>query len=293
MNDSVWREECILNTNGIIGIGIDCNNIEQKQWNFAQFSNEALLTLCKVLDYISREKRSNPISISRHFSWISNSDSCINGILKAKWGANYTGGTDPMDWVSSEDIFHQYLTESPPVKYGQCWVFAGIVASLSRSAGIPARPVTCFNSAHERSGDNVITLYYTPLGNIDYSRQIDQLWNFHVWTEMWMARPDVVSGDGWQIVDGTPQELSDGKFQCGPAPRSFVKNGVNCNFDTDFVRSEVSSLVEVYKYENGVECVSTNGEHEAGILIMTQYPRTIYGVDLTDEYKNKETSVNP
>ena len=68
---------------------------------------------------------------------------------------------------------------------------------------------------------------------------------------MWMARPDVVSGDGWQIVDGTPQELSDGKFQCGPAPRSFVKNGVNCNFDTDFVRSEVSSLVEVYKYENG------------------------------------------
>ena len=33
--------------------------------------------------------------------------------------------------------------------------------------------------------------------------------------------------------------------------------------------------------------------HEAGILIMTQYPRTIYGVDLTDEYKNKETSVNP
>ena len=71
----------------------------------------------------------------------------------------------------------------------------------------------------------------------------NSIWNFHVWTEVWMKRPDVASGDGWQIVDGTPQERSEGLFQCGPAPRSFVKNGTNGNYDTEFVRAEVQTIL--------------------------------------------------
>ena len=31
-----------------------------------------------------------------------------------------------------------------------------------------------------------------------------------------MKRPDLLNGDGWQIVDGTPQVKSSGKYQCGP-----------------------------------------------------------------------------
>ena len=36
--------------------------------------------------------------------------------------------------------------------------------------------------------------------------------NFHVWNDVWMARPDLPPGmGGWQAIDGTPQEESRGK----------------------------------------------------------------------------------
>jgi len=39
----------------------------------------------------------------------------------------------------------------------------------------------------------------------------DSVWNFHVWNECWMTRPDLQEGyGGWQAVDATPQETSDG-----------------------------------------------------------------------------------
>lgn len=37
--------------------------------------------------------------------------------------------------------------------------------------------------------------------------------NFHVWVECWMKRGDLPKGyDGWQVVDPTPQERSDGQI---------------------------------------------------------------------------------
>ena len=36
--------------------------------------------------------------------------------------------------------------------------------------------------------------------------------NFHVWNDVWMARPDLPTGyGGWQAIDATPQETSDGR----------------------------------------------------------------------------------
>lgn len=38
--------------------------------------------------------------------------------------------------------------------------------------------------------------------------------NYHVWNEVWMKRPDLGSAyDGWQVIDATPQELSDDMFR--------------------------------------------------------------------------------
>lgn len=37
--------------------------------------------------------------------------------------------------------------------------------------------------------------------------------NYHCWNEAWMTRPDLPVGfGGWQAVDGTPQETSDGNI---------------------------------------------------------------------------------
>ena len=59
-----------------------------------------------------------------------------------------------------------------------------------------------------------------------------------------MARGDVENANGWQVVDGTPQEISGGKFQCGPAPRSRVKNNQGGDFDVDFVLLKLLPMFE-------------------------------------------------
>ena len=39
--------------------------------------------------------------------------------------------------------------------------------------------------------------------------------NFHVWNESFFRRPDLPDGfDGWQALDSTPQETSEGRPRC-------------------------------------------------------------------------------
>ena len=69
----------------------------------------------------------------------------------------------------------------------------------------------------------------------------DSIWNFHVWNECWFKRADLPSGhDGWQAVDGTPQENSEGVMQCGPASVIAIKEGdVYLPHDAKFIIAEV------------------------------------------------------
>lgn len=57
-----------------------------------------------------------------------------------------------------------------------------------------------------------------------------------------MARPDLPPGNGgWQAVDSTPQETSQGTFRCGPASVNAIRSGqVYLKHDTPFVFAEVS-----------------------------------------------------
>lgn len=68
--------------------------------------------------------------------------------------------------------------------------------------------------------------------------------NFHVWTDCWMARADLPPGyGGWQAVDATPQETSQGTFCCGPASLVAVRNGqVYLKHDCPFVFAEVCGI---------------------------------------------------
>ena len=69
------------------------------------------------------------------------------------------------------------------------------------------------------------------------------MWFFHVWNEAWMKRSDLTAGsdyDGWQALDGTPEEISDNLYQCGPSPVLAIKRGeVNTPYDTGIFFSEV------------------------------------------------------
>lgn len=62
-----------------------------------------------------------------------------------------------------------------------------------------------------------------------------------MWNDCWMARPDLPPGHGgWQAVDSTPQETSQGTFRCGPASLSAIRSGqVFLKHDTPFVFAEV------------------------------------------------------
>ena len=50
---------------------------------------------------------------------------------------------------------------------------------------------------------------------------------------------------------GTPQILSGGKYQCGPAPYSFVKNNAGGQYDVDFISSAVSAPVQYFSVNGG------------------------------------------
>ncbi|XP_030844293.1 protein-glutamine gamma-glutamyltransferase E isoform X2 [Strongylocentrotus purpuratus] len=127
----------------------------------------------------------------------------------------------------------------------------------------------------------------------------DSVWNFHVWNEAWMTRRDLDKGyDGWQAVDSTPQELSQGKYQCGPAPVKAVKRGiVNQGYDTGFVFAEVNAddvtwLVAPYpNHRDGLKyTLSKLDKDKAGHVISTKKVGSDDRNDITLEYKFKNDS---
>ena len=89
--------------------------------------------------------------------------------------------------------------------------------AVCRALGIPCRSVTNYVSAHDTNASLTVDKYFDrngeeiqggPEGDCH-----DYCWNFHVWNEVWMTRPDLLPGyGGWQVIDATPQEASDGRY---------------------------------------------------------------------------------
>lgn len=47
-----------------------------------------------------------------------------------KWSGSYSDGVLPTKWNGSGDILRQWAASHlRPVKYGQCWVFAGVMCT--------------------------------------------------------------------------------------------------------------------------------------------------------------------
>uniref|UniRef100_A0A0A9Y470 Protein-glutamine gamma-glutamyltransferase 4 n=1 Tax=Lygus hesperus TaxID=30085 RepID=A0A0A9Y470_LYGHE len=122
-----------------------------------------------------------------------------------------------------------------------------------RTVGIATRQITNFDSAHETPVApmtyNQEILRYWDRNTRGMIAEVGMIWNFHSWTDVYLNNRysvDEFNGPGWQTIDGTPQEHSDGKYQLGPAPLSAVNAMRKMRFDTSFVMSEVSSRIHNY-----------------------------------------------
>ncbi|KAM7402423.1 hypothetical protein PAMP_017665 [Pampus punctatissimus] len=288
------REEYIQNDSGLLFMGTAQNPVS-RPWSFDQYEAgvlESCLSLLQVsplhqnnkrTDYLNRN---NPVYISRVVSAMINCED-DRGVLKGNWSGNYKQGVHPSMWTGSGDILRQWAQAGySPVEYGQCWVFAAVMCTVMRVLGIPCRVVTNFNSAHDTNKNLVIEEYYSEKGEkLNHSR--DSIWNFHVWVECWMARHDLGSEmHGWQVLDPTPQERSEGVFCCGPAPVKAIKDRrTDLFYDIPFVYAEVNADVNTIIVSQGRVVSNSIDTERVGRLVCTKAIGCPRLQNITGDYK--------
>uniref|UniRef100_A0A3Q3FCE8 Protein-glutamine gamma-glutamyltransferase 2-like n=1 Tax=Labrus bergylta TaxID=56723 RepID=A0A3Q3FCE8_9LABR len=294
----VQTQEYIKSDYGMLYMGTPLN-ISRQPWSFGQYEPgvlEACLRLLQVSPQHLRDKnkdyalRADPVYLSRTLCAMVNCNDDL-GILMGKWQGSYKDGVKPTEWSSSADILHHWFRSScRPVRYGQCWVFASVLCTVMRVLGIPSRVVTVFNAAHDGDGSLSVEEYYTSTGEkLNLSK--DSIWNFHVWVECWMRRPDLGSGfDGWQVVDPTPQEKSAGIYCCGPCPVVAIQQHcLGALYDSGFISASVDADIIRLIVSDGLVVERTVDTEAVGQLIYTKSIGSDRPENLTPAYKGKKS----
>ncbi|KAH3778779.1 protein-glutamine gamma-glutamyltransferase 4-like isoform X2 [Dreissena polymorpha] len=294
MEDEGEREEYVVRDTGYIWVGSVKDN-RARPWNFGQFETPVLDVALGLLDKgeLADTGRNSAVSIIRCLSALVNSMD-DNGLLEGRWTSEYPKGcTRPSDWTGSVPIIEEFYRTGRPVKFGQCWVFSGVITTLLRCLGIPTRSVTNFESAHDTDCSMTIDRHFNEEGE-PVEDLNDSVWNFHVWNESYFRRLDLPRGryDGWQAHDATPQELSEGVMRCGPTPLAAVREGeVYLNYDTGFVFSEVNGdKIDWMVCQDGSMKVSNINRHSIGRYISTKAVGSSERLDITYLYKYPEGS---
>ncbi|KAL7640138.1 UNVERIFIED_CONTAM: hypothetical protein RMT77_009552 [Armadillidium vulgare] len=250
LEDDKDREEYVMNDKGKVYVG-SFRKPRGRPWAFGQFEDVVLPVACYVLELSKypHSERGNPVKVVRAISGGVN-DIDDEGILIGRWDGEYGDGVAPFKWTGSVRILEEYLKGGfRPVKYGQCWVFSAVTTTICRALGIPCRSVTNYVSAHDTNSSLTIDKFFSKAGDEieggPDGENWDSIWNFHVWNDVWMARPDLPPGyGGWQAIDATPQEESENKMQCGPASLEAVRRGdIGLGYDCPFVFAEVNADV--------------------------------------------------
>jgi transglutaminase 1 len=53
----------------------------------------------------------------------------------------------------------RFYRKRRPVKFAQCWVFAGCLTTIARCLGIPSRIVTNYSSAHDTQASMTVDYF--------------------------------------------------------------------------------------------------------------------------------------
>lgn len=295
MDDEMERKEYVLADSGLIWVG-SAKRHRGIPWTFGQFEEVSLECALWLLNKagLSSAARSNPTQIVRTISAMANYNDRDGGVLFGRWTEKYPKNcTPPTAWTGSVAILEKFWKKKYYVKYGQCWVFSGLVTTLLRALGLPTRSVTNFASAHDSDGSMTIDFHFDEEGNPLHDLN-DSVWNFHVWNESWFKRPDLPDGhDGWQAHDATPQETSEGVFRCGPASVNAVKKGeVYLPYDTGFIFAEVNGDRVYWEVDDadGSMIAYNKDTHSIGKYTSTKAPGSDERLNVTGDYKYREGS---
>lgn len=294
------RREYVLAQQGFIYQG-SSRFIKATPWNFGQFEDgilDACLTLLDVNPKSLKDRgrdcsrRNSPIYVGRVVSRMVNCND-DQGVLQGRWDNNYEDGISPMSWIGSGDILRSWKEQGcQQVKYGQCWVFAAVACTVLRCLGIPTRVVTNYYSAHDQNSNLLIEYFRNEYGELE-SNKSEMIWNYHCWVESWMTRPDLEPGyEGWQAIDPTPQEKSEGTYCCGPVSVRAIKEGdISTKYDAAFVFAEVNAdVVDWIRQKDGSMHKSVNRSLVVGQNISTKRVGQDKREDITHTYKYPEGS---
>ncbi|XP_075732542.1 hemocyte protein-glutamine gamma-glutamyltransferase [Rhipicephalus microplus] len=224
-------------------------NFGQREWNYGQFEKVTLATVEFLLKAVVADgvQRSDCVSLVRALCAAINVQD-DQGLLIGRWSDDYSAGTSPSVWSSTMPILNKYMESGGnSVKYGQCFVFASALVTVLRALGIPSRSVSNFPSAHVEGDDMSLDFYFDEKNKA--IEGADMEWNFHVWTEAWMARPDLPTGyGGWQAVDSTPQIVSEGMYKVGPYPvKAIRENRTDLKHDGKYLSASVKAVYRYHK----------------------------------------------